>query len=214
MKIKVCGLKDPVNIGAVSVLSPDYMGFICYSRSPRFIGELDEDVLSTLPDHILKTGVFVNASVERISKAMNKYGFDAIQLHGAENPETCAIFRPKVLVIKAFGIDEDFDFGRLIDYRNKVDFFLFDTKTTAHGGSGKTFDWTILNRYAGDIPFFLSGGLSEDNLGEVAAIDHPMLYGLDLNSKFETSPGIKDLEKLKKAFGAIKNINSNNEIRS
>lgn len=205
MKIKVCGLKDASNISEVAALSPDYMGFICYSRSPRFIGDLDEDVLNALPDHILKTGVFVNASVERINKAMNKYGFDAIQLHGSENPETCAIFRTKVSVIKAFGVDEEFDFSRLIDYRNKVDFFLFDTKTPVHGGSGKAFDWTVLNRYAGDIPFFLSGGLSADNLQEVSNIDHPMLYGVDLNSKFEISPGLKDIDKLKKAFSAIKN---------
>lgn len=203
MKIKVCGLKDPENIAAVAALSPDYMGFICYNKSPRFIGELDEDVLNTLPDHILKTGVFVNATVERISKAMNQYGFDAIQLHGTETPATCALFRPKVLVIKAFGVDEDFDFGRLIDYRNKVDFFLFDTKTPAHGGSGKTFDWTMLNRYAGDIPFFLSGGLSLENLEEVKLIDHPMLHGVDLNSKFEVSPGLKDINMLTKAFNAI-----------
>ncbi|AMR33266.1 N-(5'-phosphoribosyl)anthranilate isomerase [Mucilaginibacter sp. PAMC 26640] len=206
MKIKVCGLKDPANIKAVAALSPDYMGFICYNRSPRFISDLDEDVLATLPDHILKTGVFVNASIEHISKVMNKYGFDAIQLHGTENPEACAFFRPKLLVIKAFGVDEEFEFGRLIDYRNKVDFFLFDTKTPVHGGSGKTFDWTMLNRYAGDIPFFLSGGLSPENLQEVAKIDHPMFYGVDLNSKFEVSPGLKDVDKLKTAFSTIKNI--------
>ncbi len=206
MKIKVCGLKYPDNIADVAALSPDYMGFICYSRSPRFIGELDEEVLTTLPDHILKTGVFVNASVERVNKTMNKYAFEAVQLHGVESPEFCAMLRSKVIVIKAFGIDEDFDFGRLDAYRNKVDFFLFDTKTPSHGGSGVTFNWDVLNRYTGDTSFFLSGGLSLDNLQVVGSIKHPMLHGVDLNSKIESAPAIKDIEKLKKAFNTIKNI--------
>jgi phosphoribosylanthranilate isomerase len=208
MKIKICGLKHPDNIEAVAALSPDYMGFICYSRSPRYIGELDEDVLATLPDHILKTGVFVNASVERINKTMNKYGFEAIQLHGAETPDNCALFRTKVIVIKAFGVDEDFDFTRLENYANKVDYFLFDTKTVAHGGSGKTFNWEVLNKYTGDVPFFLSGGLSLENLAEVGNIKHPMLYGVDLNSRFESAPALKDINKLKEAFNIIKTFNS------
>ncbi|OOQ61995.1 phosphoribosylanthranilate isomerase [Mucilaginibacter pedocola] len=204
MRIKVCGLKYPDNIADVAALSPDYMGFIYYSRSPRFIGELDEDVLETLPDHILKTGVFVNASVERVSKTMNKYGFDALQFHGTETPDYCALFRPKVQVLKAFGVDEDFDFGRLEAYENKVDYFLFDTKTAAHGGSGQTFNWSVLNKYTGSVPFFLSGGLSLENLAEVGNINHPMLYGVDLNSRFESAPAEKDINKLKEAFNIIK----------
>lgn len=206
MRVKVCGLKYPENINAVAALSPDFMGFICYSRSPRFIGELDEDILALLPDHILKTGVFVNASIERVNKTINKYDFEAVQLHGVESSEYCAMLRSKVIVIKAFGVDEQFDFGRLEAYANKVDFFLFDTKTPAHGGSGLSFDWAVLNQYTGDTPFFLSGGLGLDNLHEVGNIKHPMLYGVDLNSKFESAPAIKDIDKLKKAFNTIKNI--------
>lgn len=207
MIIKVCGLKYPDNIESVARLSPEYMGFICYSRSPRFIGDLDEHILETLPDHILKTGVFVNASVERVSKTMNKYGFDALQLHGTETPDYCALFRPKAIVIKAFGMDENFDFSRLEAYSNKVDYFLFDTKTVVHGGSGQTFNWEVLNKYTGEVPFFLSGGLSLDNLAEVRNIKHPMLYGVDINSRFESAPALKDIGKLKEAFNIIKTFN-------
>lgn len=206
MRIKVCGLKYSENINSVAALSPDFMGFICYSRSARFIGELDEDILALLPDHILKTGVFVNASIERVNKTINKYDFEAVQLHGVESPEYCALLRSKVIVIKAFGVDEEFDFGRLDAYVNKADFFLFDTKTPAHGGSGLSFNWSVLNQYTGETPFFLSGGLSLDNLHEVSNIKHPMLHGVDLNSRFESAPAIKDIDKLTKAFNTIKNI--------
>jgi phosphoribosylanthranilate isomerase len=213
MKIKVCGLKFPENIEEVAALLPDYMGFICYSKSPRYIDKLDEDLLATLPEHILKTGVFVNQSTETINKYLNRYEFDVIQLHGNESPELCKMFRKKVLVIKAFGVDEHFDFNRLDAYKNHVDYFLFDTKTPVHGGSGVTFNWEILNNYTGEVPFFLSGGLSLDNLAEAAKFKHPQLYGADLNSRFEVLPGLKDLEKLKKAFNTIKTFNSD-EVRS
>lgn len=213
MKIKVCGLKYPDNIEAVAALSPDYMGFICYKKSPRYVDKLDEDKLALLPEHILKTGVFVNQSTETINKYLNKYEFDVIQLHGAETTELCKRFRKKVMVIKAFGVDEGFDFNQLVPYYNNVDFFLFDTKTPVHGGSGQTFNWAILNNYTGDIPFFLSGGLSADNLHEIEKIDHPMFYGVDLNSRFEMEPGLKNTEQLKQAFNTIKTINSH-EVRS
>jgi len=212
MKIKVCGLKEPGNIKAIAELMPDYMGFICYGPSPRFINNLPIDVLETLPQSINKTGVFVNESAETIENLIDKYGFNTIQLHGNESPDLANSFRNKVTVIKAFGLNSDFDFEQLKDYTDKVDYFLFDTKTDLHGGSGKTFDWSILDKYKLNIPFFLSGGLSLDNLEEVKNIDHPQFYGVDLNSKFETSPGIKDIEKLKQAFELLKY--NTNEIRS
>jgi phosphoribosylanthranilate isomerase len=204
MIIKVCGLKDNENIKAVTALNPDYAGFIFYGLSPRFVNELDEHLLNDISPDISKVGVFVNEGTEVINLLIDKYHFNAVQLHGDESPEFCASFMNKVKVIKAFGLNNSFNFAQLNDYADKVDFFLFDTKTDIHGGSGKTFDWDILNNYKLNIPFFLSGGLSLDNLDDVKGIDHPQFYGVDLNSRFETAPGIKNIELLNKAFNIIK----------
>ena len=212
MKIKICGLRDTENIKAIAALGPDYMGFICYEPSPRYINDMPADILSELPANIYKTAVFVDESKENIERLIEQYGFNAIQLHGSESAEFADSFRNRVTVFKAFGLNADFDFERLNNYAGKVDYLLFDTKTDLHGGSGKTFDWSILNNYKLNVPFFLSGGLSLDNLDEVMQIEHPQFYGVDLNSKFETAPGLKDIEKLKKAFEML-NYRTN-EIRS
>jgi phosphoribosylanthranilate isomerase len=214
MKIKVCGLKDPKNIEAVAALNPDYLGFICYGPSPRYIGQLSAESFKKLQINIKKTAVFVNESAQKINSLIHAYNFDVIQLHGDETPEFCQNFKNRVTVFKAFGLDDNFDFGRLDNYINKVDYFLFDTKTAAYGGSGKIFDWGILENYKLDVPFFLSGGISLDNLDEIKKIDHPQFYGVDLNSRFETAPGIKDTSKLKQAFDIINKQPIINEIRS
>jgi phosphoribosylanthranilate isomerase len=185
MKIKVCGLRDADNIKAVAALEPDYMGI---------------EILNAIPAHINKTAVFVDESAKTISALIDKYNFDFVQLHGNETPAFCKALRDQAIVIKAFGIHNEFDFSQLSKYKNKVDLFLFDAKTDIHGGSGKTFDWDILDKY------------DMDNLEEVKKITHPQFYGVDLNSKFEISPGMKDIEKLEKAFTMLKNIND--EIRS
>jgi phosphoribosylanthranilate isomerase len=202
MKIKVCGLKNPDNIGKVVLLSPDYLGFICYDQSPRYIDELPAGALRDLTPY--KTGVFVNEEKETIDSLLDRYNLNAIQLHGNESSEFCREFKNRVQVLKAFGLDESFDFDQLNAYADSVDYFLFDTKTSKHGGSGKTFNWDILQKYTLKVPFFLSGGLSMDNLAEVKKIKHPMFYGVDLNSRFETEPGIKDIELLKKAFSLLR----------
>jgi len=213
MKIKICGLRDPDNIKAVAALSPDYMGFICYAPSPRYVADLPASVLDALPSDIYKTAVFVNEDEKTISDLIDTFGFDVVQLHGNEDADFADRLREKATVLKAFGLHAAFDFSVLNEYEGKVDFFLFDTKTDLHGGSGKTFDWSILNSYNLNTPFFLSGGLSLDNLHEVQEIQHPMFYGVDLNSKFEIKPGLKDIEKLKEAFNIIKQ-QTTNEIRS
>jgi phosphoribosylanthranilate isomerase len=212
MKIKVCGLKDPENIKAVAALNPDYMGFIFYGPSPRFVDKLHDETLNVIPASISKTAVFVDESVGAINELIDKYNFNAIQLHGDESPEFCASFKSKVTVIKAFGLN-NFNFEQLNSYVNHVDFFLFDAKTDIYGGSGKTFNWTEIDNYKLDVPFFLSGGLALDNLEEVKKINHPQFYGVDLNSKFEIAPGVKNIEKLEKAFDIIKQTYSN-ELRS
>jgi phosphoribosylanthranilate isomerase len=213
MKIKVCGLKYPDNIKAVTDLAPDYVGFIYYNRSPRFVGGIIAGGLTSLPSQIIKTAVFVDEDQQEINRLIDEVGFDAIQLHGEESAEFTNQFRDKVQVMKAFGLDEDFDFDQLNAYVGKVDYFLFDTKTDAHGGSGKTFNWSVLDNYKLEVPFFLSGGLSLDNLEQVAKIKHPQFYGVDLNSRFETAPGLKDIEKLKQAFSLLKQ-HTTHEIRS
>lgn len=204
MRIKVCGLKYADNIARVAALGADYMGFICYDQSPRYMADLPPHV-TAIPDGVVTTGVFVNEDADKVFEMIGQYGFKAIQLHGTETPAYCLQFNGKVTVIKAFGIDEGFNFEQLETYKDVVDFFLFDTRTLAHGGSGKTFDWEILDGYKLDIPFFLSGGLSPDNIGEAVKINHPAFYGVDLNSKFEIEPGLKDMEKLKQAFAILLN---------
>jgi phosphoribosylanthranilate isomerase len=212
MKIKVCGMREADNVQQLATLKPDYMGFIYYAKSPRFAGGTDEKVLHNVPPGISKAGVFVNESAEVIEQLIHQHQFKVIQLHGNESPEFCSRFKGKVQVWKAFGINDNFNFDQLNAYKGRVDYFLFDTKTEAHGGSGQTFNWQVLNHYQLTIPFFLSGGLSLENLGSIKEINHPQLYGVDLNSRFETEPGIKDITKLKQAFNILRPIT--NEVRS
>jgi phosphoribosylanthranilate isomerase len=200
MKIKVCGLREAHNIEAVAALKPDYMGFIWYAQSPRYVYRLPEDVVKNLPANIIKTAVFVNENIDVIRALIKQFDFNAVQLHGQESPEFCAELKQEVQVLKAFGLDEHFDFNELNAYADKVDYFLFDTKTEKHGGSGKIFNWDVLQEYQLNVPFFLSGGLSLDNLEEIKYIKHPAFYGVDLNSRFETAPGLKNIDKLKQAF--------------
>lgn len=212
MKIKVCGMKEAGNIQQLSELQPDYMGFIHYAKSPRYAGEVAEDTLSAVPASILKTLVVVNELLERVEELIQQHHFVAVQLHGAENPDYCRQLKDKVQVLKAFGINQEFNFAQLEPYKDVVNYFLFDTKVDTHGGSGQTFDWQLLNNYTLAVPFFLSGGLSLENIESVKQIKHPQFYGVDLNSRFETAPGIKDIHKLKQAFNILRSIT--HEVRS
>jgi phosphoribosylanthranilate isomerase len=134
------------------------------------------------------------------------YGMQAVQLHGNESPDFCKVIKNEgFTVLKAFGIDAQFDFTTLAPYLDVVDFFLFDTKTDLHGGSGETFSWRILDNYEYKKPFFLSGGLSLVNLDSIKNINNEYFYGVDLNSKFELEPGLKDIEQLTQAFNLIRN---------
>jgi phosphoribosylanthranilate isomerase len=204
MKIKVCGMRTPENIDALMGLNPDYMGLIFYAKSPRYVAGLPADYLQSLPSAVLKTGVFVNEDAETICSLIEQYQLNAVQLHGNESAEVCQQLRSKATVLKAFGVDKKFDFDQLNSYTESVDYFLFDTKTDAHGGSGKTFDWEVLSNYKLDVPFFLSGGLSLENLENIKHIKHPAFYGVDLNSRFETEPGIKDIDKLREAINILR----------
>ncbi|MGQ0829375.1 MAG: phosphoribosylanthranilate isomerase [Bacteroidota bacterium] len=196
MKLKVCGLKYKENIEQVAVLHPDYMGFIFYPGSKRFVG--NDFVMPNISSNIKKVGVFVNATVDEIKEKVIKYKLDLVQLHGDESSQFCAQIKPIVKVMKAFGINETFDFKILESYKNSCDYFLFDTKTSEYGGSGKQFDWTILKSYNNDIPFFLSGGLDLKNINNLQLTTCNLQpFAIDVNSKFEIEPGLKDIEKLK-----------------
>lgn len=205
VKLKVCGMRDAENIRLLAELKPDYLGFIFYEPSKRYADNLDAAALENLPSCIKKTGVFVNATLEEITEKVQQFKLDAVQLHGQESVEFCMQLKPiGVEIIKAFGIDSEFDFNSLINYQSVIDYYLFDTKTELHGGSGKTFEWTILEKYTLKIPYFLSGGLSAENIKEIRGMNDSRLFALDLNSRFEIQPGLKDIEKLTTVFNEIK----------
>lgn len=193
MKFKVCGLKYPDNIRQIAELNPDYMGFIFYEGSKRFVGE--EFVMPEIPANVKKVGVFVNASPDYILLKVNKYKLDYIQLHGTESAETCAELAKTVNVIKAFGVDENFDLSVLDAYKNFCSHFLFDTKTESFGGSGKPFNWDALSAYNYEQPFFIAGGMDIERL-RMLQEKKLNVYGVDVNSKAEIKPGYKDIIKI------------------
>ncbi|WP_207425310.1 phosphoribosylanthranilate isomerase [Pedobacter sp. SYSU D00535] len=198
-------MREPSNINDLANLRPDYMGFIFYPASKRFVEALDLETLAHLPSSIKKTGVFVNSSLAEVEAKAEEFKLDALQLHGQESPEFCSVLKNKGFeVIKAFGVDPDFQFTVLDSYTKAVDYFLFDTKTVAHGGSGETFNWSLLTKYQLNVPYFLSGGLSAENVLEVITLDDDRLYAVDLNSRFEVRPGLKNIELLGSVIDKLK----------
>lgn len=210
MKIKICGMKYLENISEIADLQPDMMGFIFYPKSKRFVGtDFSKDTLQTMASSIKKIGVFVNESNENIQDKFTHFQLDFVQLHGNETPQQCKLLQEKnISVIKAFQVDETFDFEVLINYEHVCNYFLFDTKTDQYGGSGKTFNWQMLEKYSLNIPFLLSGGIGLDNVEEALQVNHPMLFGLDVNSKLETEPGLKKTEDCKTIIQKIRSHES------
>jgi phosphoribosylanthranilate isomerase len=199
LKLKVCGMRDPQNIEALTALAPDYMGFIFYEKSRRFVGGMDPALVQTLPASIKPTGVFVNEALDEVLHIARQYKLAALQLHGAESPEYCQLIKEQLTsieVIKAFGVDDSFNFYLLNNYQGLVDYFLFDTQSTAHGGSGKTFDWAVLRQYQLNVPYFLSGGIGLDQVTQIKKIVDPRLYAVDVNSRFEIRPAFKNIDQL------------------
>lgn len=194
MKLKICGMKYTDNIREVIKLNPDFMGFIFYPQSKRFVGE--NFIIPLIPLTIKKVGVFVNDSEENILQKVREHKLDYIQLHGDESTEICKNLTDSVKIIKAFGIDNSFDFSVLNDYFEFCDYFLFDTKIIHYGGSGKKFDRVILKKYSLQKQFFLSGGVGIDEISDIKN-QIPECFAIDVNSKFEIEPGIKDYNKLK-----------------
>ena len=190
-------MKYPDNIRELGKLPVNFMGMIFYEKSPRYVDRLEwDDIKESFVRGKERVGVFVNAGMDYILQMTNKYNLDLIQLHGNESPDFCKELNKTMPVIKAFSIAESSDFEQTKDYEGLCDYFLFDTKTPQYGGSGQKFDWCILDEYNGDTSFILSGGISADDASNIKAIRHPKFCGIDLNSKFEIEPGLKNIELL------------------
>lgn len=207
MKIKVCGITTLEQMQTLQELGIDYAGMIFYEKSKRFVREEVNSQLSQVKElTIPKVGVFVNAEMEVIQRTIDKYDLTAVQLHGDETDEFCLDLMDKVEVIKVFRIADQQDIDSLvIPYQEVCHYYLFDTDTVAYGGSGKQFEWQVLAKAAINKPFFLSGGIGFDDVEKVKAFQHPYFYAVDVNSRFEITPGVKDIDLLARF---IKEINA------
>lgn len=196
MKLKVCGMKHPANISGLINLKPDFIGFIFYEKSSRYVKDLNQGVIEKIPAYIQKVGVFVNASTDEVLEKVAAYKLDYVQLHGDETVEYIELLKShNIRVIKVFSVDNELPKG-VEAYEGKVDLFLFDTATRTYGGSGKHFDWNLLKNYNYHTPYLLSGGITLGDLDEIKEMKLKGLIGLDVNSKFEIEPGYKDLGKV------------------
>jgi phosphoribosylanthranilate isomerase len=211
MIIKVCGMRDVENIQALQELDIDFMGIIKYPKSKRFVNPAQSSSIEHLTMNKGTVGVYVNATFEEILKDINPLQLDVVQLHGDEEFAFAkAILELDVKVFKAIQITPDYNFECLKSWQSLAKeysgkfFFLFDTATKEYGGSGKQFEWSKLEEYKGLVPFLLSGGLGPDDAKAVKKLKHEMLLGIDLNSKFETEPGLKNIENLKKFIKEIR----------
>lgn len=203
LKIKVCGMRDPENIKAVSALDPDYLGFIFYEKSKRFVGQ----EVSVPTPGIVRVGVFVNAEIQDVVDRVAEFSLDVVQLHGDETPgylQTLHEKAPDLRVWKAVGVQANLDFRSLAAYQPWIEAFVFDTASKQYGGTGKSYDWSVLDQYRGETPFWLSGGLGPDSLEALRHFYHPACLGLDLNSRFEIAPGHKDPALLKPFLETIR----------
>jgi len=207
MKIKVCGMRNPSNINDLVKLKPDYIGFIFYPKSKRFIGEqIPDEIQSLIPVYIQKVGVFVDEPFDNLLEKFKSNKLDMIQLHGRELPGYCERLKKlDIPVIKVFSIDTAFDFETVKSYDPFCDYYLFDTASELRGGSGLKFDWKKLDQYKDDKPYFLSGGIKSTDVEEIKQITHDELFAIDVNSGFEIEPGVKDIPKLKSFIAELRN---------
>ncbi|MCD8194433.1 MAG: phosphoribosylanthranilate isomerase, partial [Tannerellaceae bacterium] len=214
--VKVCGMREPENIREIATLDINWIGLIFYARSPRAINNSDwttshttllEETLSLLPGlPVKKVGVFVNATEEQVQEAAARYQLDYIQLHGNESPGFCHTLQKRgYRIIKVFSIASAADLANTGAYEGYADYFLFDTKCSGYGGSGKCFDWSVLTGYTGETPFLLSGGINPESAAAICSFEHPRFAGIDLNSGFETAPGKKDAASLSLFLEQLKN---------
>lgn len=203
MILKVCGMGDTVRMHQLATMPVDMLGFIFYPKSPRYVvGKIDPVEIAKLPQQIERVGVFVNAEIAEIAEMAESYFLTAIQLHGSELPELCRELKDEgYKVLKAFNINKKNDYEA---YAPFCDYFLFDTPSPQHGGTGQKFDWALLEHYNGSTPFLLSGGIGPDDVEALKHFNHPQFTGIDINSKFEVEPGIKDVNLIRKLTNEIK----------
>ena len=189
-------MRDPENLQELLKLPIDYVGLIFYEKSKRYVEKALPEIGFQGKE---KVGVFVNESLEYILAKSQRYDFVTIQLHGSESPDFCEKLKEQNFkVIKAFSVDDEFDFSKTKKYEPFCDYFLFDTKGKLPGGNGYTFDWKVLEKYEGEIPFLLSGGINSTHVSMLKELKIKQLHAIDLNSGFETEPALKDISLLKK----------------
>lgn len=230
MIIKVCGMREAENIRQVAALGVDMMGFIFYRESKRFVsmipsgaGIIPDYARSLMPDdkvagegnrpkrHVERVGVFVDDMPQNIITRIYNYSLDCVQLHGSESRvmidnlkrSVDPDIKPGLKIIKALSIVGKEDIERWHEYQGSVDMLLFDTKGPGPGGNGRHFDWRLLDAYDGDIPFLLSGGIDLDDVDDIQKIRHPQFLGIDINSRFEKEPAVKDVEKIRRLVEAL-----------
>lgn len=193
-------MRESENIRQLIDLKPDYIGYIFYPKSKRYVGdEPDESIFSIVPDSVNKVGVFVNEQLETVIKKLRKFNLQVAQLHGGESPEFCSkVMEKSFEVVKAFSVDNSFNFSETDQYTGCVNYFLFDTKTDQYGGSGKKFDWAMLENYTGKTPVILSGGITVTDTETIKKLSYGFVKVLDINSKFETEPALKDISMIRK----------------
>jgi len=197
-------MQRPNNISYIESAKPDYLGFIFYPKSKRVVNDQTLNYLIENKTETKRVGVFVNQDIEDIKSAITAYNLDAVQLHGDESPSITLAIKPiGITVIKAFQINAQFDWARLEEYYDSADYFLFDTATPSYGGSGKKFNWTLLEKYTLDKPFFLSGGISPGDSQVIIELNLPHLYAIDLNSQFEIEPGLKDYNSVSQFINRV-----------
>ena len=223
--IKVCGMRDADNINDVSALDINWMGFIFYPKSPRYVRQISSNA-GIIPDYsslkekataddagrIRRVGVFVDDMPQNIVTRVFNYHLDIVQLHGSESPVMIdnlrrtldPDIRKGIKIMKAISVKSDDDILKCKDYEGHVDYFLFDTKTPLKGGSGEQFDWSVLQSYDGATPFLLSGGIGPDDACRVRAFSHPRCIGIDVNSKFEKEPAFKDVDMLRNFISEVR----------
>lgn len=211
MRIKVCGMTKAEQVLQLDELGVEFAGFIFYPKSPRYVlSHMSKEQLKKLKGkHINKVGVFVNTPVEEVLQLVDACGLYLVQLHGDENPRYCEQIANYVTVVKAFRLREGEDIlWRAKDYQDAADMFLFDTEGAGYGGTGKKFNWDILKGGNVRKPFFLSGGIQPEDVELLKAFEKESvakdLFAVDINSKFELAPGLKDMEKIQTFVKAIK----------
>jgi phosphoribosylanthranilate isomerase len=207
MKVKVCGITTVNQLKELEMMDVDFAGLIFHKPSPRYVLNEIKSPYSIKNENIniKKVGVFVNESINTVIDTAKEWELDMVQLHGDETPEFCKEIKSVVKTTKAFRIGDSSSFANINAYSDVVDCFLFDTLGERYGGTGKQFDWNLLTSTEINKPFFLSGGIGSDDVDKIDEICNrtTSLFALDLNSKFEITPGIKDMDKLSVFLSSI-----------